>query len=134
LLAEGAAVGEQSLSLEQLQESSLGRSVSLHAHIRPEIISTDRWSTLSAWAGQATFPFDVIKTRMQATTRRPYPTGYMGKSSDKVVFGPYYSTWTTAKNSRKAGGWRVFYSGLGPTLLRAVVCTFALQCTPKTYH
>ena len=70
---------------------------------------------------QATFPFDVIKTRMQATTRNPHPSGYMGKSSDAIIFSEYISTWTTARTTWKAGGWKMFYAGLGPTLIRAVV-------------
>lgn len=76
---------------------------------------------------QATFPFDVIKTRVQATARCPHPTGLMGKSSAPIIPNPYTSTWSTARNSWKMGGWKVFYAGLQPTLLRAVVSLGSLD-------
>ncbi|KZO92860.1 mitochondrial carrier [Calocera viscosa TUFC12733] len=59
----------------------------------------------------ATFPFDVIKTRVQ--------------SVDRDVAGPYRSTWSTARASLREEGWGVFWRGLWPTLIRAVPVNMA---------
>lgn len=59
----------------------------------------------------ATFPFDVVKTRMQ--------------SFDRDGSGPYRSTWSTARASLREEGWGVFWRGLWPTLVRAVPVNMA---------
>ncbi|CAK5273744.1 unnamed protein product [Mycena citricolor] len=78
----------------------------------------------------ATFPLDVVKTRIQGTSLnhsaaiRPLREG----ASDSVL-NPYRTTWSAIVNSYRAEGLGVFYRGLAPTLLRAVpvnMVTFAV--------
>jgi solute carrier family 25 carnitine/acylcarnitine transporter 20/29 len=65
----------------------------------------------------ATFPFDVLKTRLQAgaitTTGTDTDTG-LG------------SSWRTAQKMYAESGGRVFWRGLVPTLVRAVPVNMAL--------
>lgn len=55
----------------------------------------------------ATFPFDVIKTRVQSTF-------------SKSPANPYRNTWSTTVSSYRAEGFPVFFRGLAPTLIRSV--------------
>ncbi|EJU03883.1 mitochondrial carrier [Dacryopinax primogenitus] len=59
----------------------------------------------------ATFPLDVLKTRIQ--------------SFDADGSGPYRSTWSTAVHSWQEEGWGVFWRGLWPTVVRAVPVNMA---------
>lgn len=54
----------------------------------------------------ATFPFDVIKTRMQSVDHN-----YLKDS-------PYNHTWTAIRHCYNSEGYRVFFRGLAPTLYR----------------
>ncbi|TCD71688.1 hypothetical protein EIP91_005454 [Steccherinum ochraceum] len=84
-------------------------------------MASHSWTTLLMAGGLAgvagwacTFPFDVIKTRMQSTSA--------------VADNPYRSTLSTIRNSYKQEGMRVFFKGLSATLLRAIpvnMVTFA---------
>ncbi|KAF6758158.1 carnitine/acyl carnitine carrier [Ephemerocybe angulata] len=91
-----------------------------------------------------TFPFDVVKTRIQAshpiyathgpgvgqakgaaaTALASYRTPLLGAirlfSSGPKDLNPYRSTWSTIVHSYKAEGPRVFFRGLSPTLIRAI--------------
>ncbi|KAI0730404.1 mitochondrial carrier [Earliella scabrosa] len=85
-------------------------------------LSTHSWPALLAAGGLAgvagwvvTFPFDVVKTRVQST-----PAG--------APDNPYRSTWSTIVASYRAEGVQVFFRGLAPTLIRAIpvnMVTFA---------
>lgn len=77
----------------------------------------------------ATFPFDVVKTRIQGTDWTPNPSTTITKRShltgNNVLEGhvnPYRTTISTIVNSYKAEGVAVFYRGLAPTLIRCVNC------------
>ncbi|KAI0737288.1 mitochondrial carrier [Daedaleopsis nitida] len=77
-------------------------------------LATHSWPALLAAGGTAgvagwvvTFPFDVVKTRVQST-----PAG--------APDNPYRSTWSTIAASYRAEGVGVFFRGLAPTLIRAV--------------
>ncbi|KAJ3558518.1 hypothetical protein NM688_g879 [Phlebia brevispora] len=62
-----------------------------------------------------TFPFDVIKTRVQSTLS-PTPDN------------PFRNTWSTIAYSYRREGFRVFFHGLKPTIIRAIpvnMVTFA---------
>ncbi|KAH9851995.1 mitochondrial carrier [Lenzites betulinus] len=54
-----------------------------------------------------TFPFDVVKTRMQTTAAA-------------ALNNPYRTTWSTIVASYRAEGLGVFFHGLAPTLIRAI--------------
>ncbi|CDZ98022.1 Mitochondrial carrier protein [Phaffia rhodozyma] len=68
-----------------------------------------------------TFPLDVVKTRLQAaSSSKRLPNGELN---------PYRTTLSTIKHSYAREGWKVFYRGLGPTLIRAVptnIVTFSI--------
>ena len=63
----------------------------------------------------ATFPFDVLKTRLQAGTST-------GADAD-VGLG---TSWRTARRMYEESGGRVFLRGLVPTLVRAVPVNVAV--------
>ncbi|KAF5379513.1 hypothetical protein D9615_006523 [Tricholomella constricta] len=104
----------------------------------------------------ATFPFDVVKTRMQGTdallppptvnnaltpllgtttptsnvnTLRPPPPPSLLTRNDTH---PYRTTLSTIVNSYRADGLRVFYRGLAPTLIRAVPVNMVTFATFET--
>lgn len=60
---------------------------------------------IAGWV--ATFPFDVIKTRVQSTF-------------SKSLANPYRNTWSTAVASYRTEGLPVFFRGLAPTLIRSL--------------
>lgn len=62
----------------------------------------------------STFGMDVVKSRIQAS--EPFVVNVEGKK----VNHPFKSTWSTIRNSYRGEGMKVFTTGLGPTLLRAV--------------
>jgi solute carrier family 25 carnitine/acylcarnitine transporter 20/29 len=66
----------------------------------------------------ATFPFDVLKTRLQAggTITTGTDTGRL----------PVASSWRTAHKMYAESGGRVFWRGLVPTLVRAVPVNMAV--------
>ena len=57
---------------------------------------------------QVTFPFDVIKTRMQSAATY--------EEAQRVGWRP--GMWTVARNSIRAEGWGVMVAGLWPTIVR----------------
>ncbi|UZJ53183.1 hypothetical protein CBS101457_002503 [Exobasidium rhododendri] len=67
---------------------------------------------LLAWL--STFGADVVKTRVQATNRRP---------------GEGNAFLTAAKATFREGGWRAFLAGVGPTMLRALPVNAVLFIT-----
>ena len=66
---------------------------------------TDRCALLT----QATFPLDVLKTRIQSVQ-----PDVSGKVPDRI------SVLTAARRAVRADGVRVFWAGLAPTLIRSV--------------
>lgn len=66
----------------------------------------------------ATFPMDLVKTRMQST--EPGPTH---PSAAKLPADPYRTILSTIVNSYRAEGSKVFFRGLAPTLIRSVTPT-----------
>ena len=72
-----------------------------------------------------TFPFDVVKTRVQSTHRdlgALSPTTPFHAQPDNPPVNPFRSTWSTIIHSYRAEGCKVFYRGLSPTLIRYVSC------------
>ncbi|KAF9809192.1 hypothetical protein IEO21_07492 [Rhodonia placenta] len=84
------------------------------AGVTDRTVSTAPWYALlcaGAMAGVAgwivTFPFDVVKTRVQST----FAT---------TPHDPYRSTLSTIVHSYRNEGLRVFFRGLSPTLIRSI--------------
>ncbi|ETS59517.1 hypothetical protein PaG_06436 [Moesziomyces aphidis] len=69
-----------------------------------------------AWV--STFWADVIKTKIQATSASDYRAGSL--------------FWTTARHTYAQGGWRAFFVGVGPTILRALPVNAVLFVTYET--
>jgi solute carrier family 25 carnitine/acylcarnitine transporter 20/29 len=90
-----------------------------------------------AFSWLTTFPFDVVKTRVQSTydgSITPLSSQHSAAASIRAFDGelmhprPYRNTWTTIVNSYHAEGPGVFFRGLSPTLIRAIpvnMVTFA---------
>ncbi|KAH0836850.1 mitochondrial carrier domain-containing protein [Lanmaoa asiatica] len=77
---------------------------------------------IAGWV--ATFPMDLVKTRMQSAD--PNPTNL---TASKLPADPYRTIVSTVTNSYRAEGPRVFFRGLTPTLIRSVpvnVATFSV--------
>jgi len=68
-------------------------------------------------ASTATYPHEVLRTRLQTQRRR-----YGVSSSDGMQRTPekYNGMWQTSKIMFREEGWRGFYAGLGTNLLRAI--------------
>ena len=101
------------------------------SHSRPRA-----WAPLVAGAAAgiigwiATFPFDVLKTRLQAGTITGTGTGtgmgIMGADMTDKDTGRLGSSWRTAHKMYAESGGRVFWRGLVPTLVRAVPVNMAV--------
>ena len=77
----------------------------LATHSMAALLTAGGMAGIAGWV--VTFPFDVVKTRVQST----------------VTAGPdnpYRSTWSTVVASYRAEGLGVFFRGLAPTLIRYV--------------
>ncbi|VDB87962.1 unnamed protein product [Peniophora sp. CBMAI 1063] len=80
-----------------------------------------------AFSWFTTFPFDVVKTRMQSsadgslsTVSSPASHPSLSTSTTLNHPRPYRSTWSTIIASYRAEGAGVFFRGLAPTLIRAI--------------
>ena len=97
-------------------EPSLENAVSKEPHPYWALLLAGGLAGPASWI--VTFPFDVIKTRVQSTVA-PTPNN------------PYRTMLSTTVNSYRQEGFRVFFHGLKPTLIRFVLSTtFALQHLP----
>lgn len=68
---------------------------------------------IAGWV--ATFPMDVVKTRMQSTEPSATDLAATTRSTD-----PYRTILSTVVHSYRAEGPKVFFRGLTPTLIRCV--------------
>ena len=75
-------------------------------HSWPALLAAGGLAGIAGWLG--TFPFDVIKTRVQST---------FGSGANN----PYRNTWSTIVHSYQQEGLKVFFRGLAPTLVRYVL-------------
>ncbi|KAE9405381.1 mitochondrial carrier [Gymnopus androsaceus JB14] len=116
--------------------------------------NTSSWSTLltaGAVAGIAgwsfTFPFDVIKTRIQGVDESQLVRSSLGRhaalpssanapllsqmysTNATVPVNPYRTVWSTIVNSYRSEGIQVFFRGLSPTLIRAIPVNMATFAT-----
>jgi solute carrier family 25 carnitine/acylcarnitine transporter 20/29 len=81
-----------------------------------------RYPSTTRLTRQATFPLDVVKTRMQAI---PWDRAM---SRDGVI--PRISAYRVASEAVRSEGWRVLFAGLGPTLIRFVITLSQAQVHP----
>ncbi|KAF8493017.1 carnitine/acyl carnitine carrier [Russula emetica] len=88
-------------------------------HPSPSASPPSRLDWIIGWI--ATFPFDVLKTRLQAGII----TG-MGMGADTNTDTGLGSSWRTAHKMYAESGGRVFWRGLVPTLVRAVPVNMAV--------
>ncbi|KAJ3806959.1 carnitine/acyl carnitine carrier [Lentinula aff. lateritia] len=128
--------------------SSAARSseTSLVVHEFDHQPNVSSWTTLltaGAVAGVAgwvlTFPFDVVKTRIQGTesphlTQSPSIRPFLTSSpashlAPQSLHHPYRTTWSTIVNSYRSEGMPVFFRGLSPTLIRAIPVNMATFAT-----
>ena len=77
----------------------------------PALLLAGGLAGVNGWL--ATFAFDVVKTRMQSVEYHPSH--------------PCRSVMSTIVSSHRAEGWRVFFRGLSPTIIRYVFS----QLTPS---
>ncbi|KAL1938184.1 hypothetical protein VTO73DRAFT_11828 [Trametes versicolor] len=77
----------------------------LENHSLAALLTAGGTAGVAGWI--VTFPFDVVKTRMQTT-------------ATSAPNNPYRTMWSTIVASYRAEGLGVFFRGLAPTLIRAI--------------
>ncbi|KAI0630448.1 mitochondrial carrier [Trametes polyzona] len=77
----------------------------LASHSLAALLTAGGMAGIAGWV--VTFPFDVVKTRMQSTAAA-------------APNNPYHTTWSTICASYRAEGLGVFFRGLAPTIVRAI--------------
>ncbi|KAI0351296.1 mitochondrial carrier [Trametes cingulata] len=85
--------------------SSDAGSSTLASHSIAALLAAGGMAGIAGWV--VTFPFDVVKTRMQSTAAA-------------APNNPYRTMWSTIVASYRAEGLGVFFRGLAPTLIRAI--------------
>ncbi|OSD04946.1 mitochondrial carrier [Trametes coccinea BRFM310] len=82
-----------------------GEASTLASHSLAALLTAGGMAGVAGWV--VTFPFDVVKTRIQSTAAA-------------APNNPYRNTWSTIVSSYRAEGLGVFFRGLAPTLVRAI--------------
>ena len=76
-------------------------------------------------ASTATYPHEVLRTRLQTQQRKPT----MASSDGMAVKQKYQGVIQTCKTMLKEEGWGVFYAGIGTNLVRAVPAAMTTMLT-----
>jgi solute carrier family 25 (mitochondrial carnitine/acylcarnitine transporter), member 20/29 len=112
LLREAQAYGVWFLTFEYLMNADMRRN----GHARTEI-SSAKVAGYGGLAGEAlwiaSYPFDVVKSKMQSDGFGTAKTLSQGGQRYKNMRDCFAQTW-------RAEGWRGFWKGIGPTLVRAM--------------
>ncbi|EIN06196.1 carnitine/acyl carnitine carrier [Punctularia strigosozonata HHB-11173 SS5] len=88
----------------------------INSHSWPALLLAGALAGIASWV--STFPFDVVKTRVQASQAQ----------GGDLYRGKYRNTWSTIVHSYRDDGPRIFFRGIAPTLIRAIpvnMVTFA---------
>jgi solute carrier family 25 (mitochondrial carnitine/acylcarnitine transporter), member 20/29 len=105
LYREAQAYGVWFLTFEYLMAQEMSRN-----NVARSDISSYKIAFYGGLAGEAlwisSYPFDVIKSKMQSD-------GFGDKQRYKTMRDAFGQTW-------RAEGWRGFWKGIGPTLVRAM--------------
>jgi solute carrier family 25 carnitine/acylcarnitine transporter 20/29 len=105
LYREAQAYGVWFLTFEYLMARDMKRN-----NVKREEISSPKVAFYGGLAGEAlwiaSYPFDVIKSKMQSD-------GFGKEQKYKSMRDCFSQTW-------KSAGWRGFWAGIGPTLVRAM--------------
>ncbi|EGN97071.1 hypothetical protein SERLA73DRAFT_185351 [Serpula lacrymans var. lacrymans S7.3] len=91
----------------------------------PAFLAAGGVAGIAGWI--TTFPFDVVKTRIQSSDYTP--SSSLAQGVDVAHHNPYRTTMSAFMNSYRAEGMSVFFRGLAPTLIRAIpvnMATFAV--------
>ncbi|KAI0760853.1 carnitine/acyl carnitine carrier [Irpex lacteus] len=86
-------------------------------HSYPALLLAGGLAGVASWV--VTFPFDVVKTRVQS-------------SMVTTAENPYRNTLSTIVNSYRQEGFSVFFHGLKPTLIRAIPVNMVTFATFET--
>ncbi|OCF33700.1 carnitine/acyl carnitine carrier [Kwoniella heveanensis CBS 569] len=89
----------------------------------PELMAAGGIAGVTAWL--ATFPLDVLKTRLQSAEWSTTPStataaAASASTSPSAILSKAKrpSLWTVGRDAVRQEGWRVMFAGLGPTLIR----------------
>ncbi|KAK5138323.1 hypothetical protein LTR08_003384 [Meristemomyces frigidus] len=98
-------------------------------------------------ATSATYPHEVLRTRMQTQQRNIHPeshhhhhthsqalpTGKRIGNTDGAAYEPRYrGVWPAARMILREEGWRAFYNGMGTNMIRAVPAAMTTMVTFET--
>lgn len=102
----------------------INRQIAKHTGTAPtniDLAMSGACAGVLAWL--STFWADVIKTKIQATKHTRLPPGTPRTFTNRSMF------WSTASQTYAQGGWRAFFVGVGPTILRALPVNAVLFVT-----
>lgn len=80
-------------------------------------------------ATTATYPHEVVRTRLQTQQRRPPHSSHPAPDSSVATLPRYKGIVTTCRTILREEGWRAFYYGMGTNLVRAVPAAMTTMLT-----
>ncbi len=80
-------------------------------------------------ATTATYPHEVVRTRLQTQQRRPAHSNHSAPDTSGSTPPRYKGIVTTCRTILREEGWRAFYYGMGTNLVRAVPAAMTTMLT-----